>query len=181
MTEDIETDRLRLRPLTLDDVDLLVGLDRDPEVMRFINGGKPSPRAEVEKIVRASLGHRWVATDRSTDDFVGWFALFPTGDGDYELGYRLRRKMWGKGLATEGAQALVAAAFERLNARRVWAQTMTVNAASRRVMKKCGLRYVRTFHLDWPEPIEGTELGDVEYEIVREDYAPLPGTTRYAS
>ena len=47
---------------------------------------------------------------------------------------------------------------------------MTVNTASRAVMERCGMRYVRTFHLEWPEPIEGTERGDVEYELTRTDW-----------
>jgi RimJ/RimL family protein N-acetyltransferase len=47
---------------------------------------------------------------------------------------------------------------------------MTVNTASRRVMEKCGLTYLRTYHLQWPETIEGTELGDVEYALTRDDW-----------
>jgi RimJ/RimL family protein N-acetyltransferase len=164
-----ETEHLVLRPINLDDVGLLVTLDRDPEVMRYINGGRPSTPVEVEETVRRSLGTRWVAFDRTSGEFVGWFGLRSTAQGAYELGYRLRRDAWGRGLATEGSRALVHAAFTELGAERVWAQTMTVNTRSRRVMERCGLRYVRTFHLEWDEPIEGTELGDVEYELVRDD------------
>jgi RimJ/RimL family protein N-acetyltransferase len=166
INERLETQRLLLRPLTMDDVDELVALDSDPEVMRYINGGKPTPRAEMEEVVRESLGHRWMAFERSTEAFVGWFALRPTGEREYELGYRLRRQAWGKGLATEGSRVLIARAFTPLGAGRVWAQAMTVNTPSRRVLESCGMQYVRTFHLEWPEPIEGTELGDVEYEIL---------------
>lgn len=54
---------------------------------------------------------------------------------------------------------------------------MTANVASRRVLQSCGLRYVRTFHLNWPEPIEGTELGDVEYEILLSDWNRIHVTT----
>lgn len=57
---------------------------------------------------------------------------------------------------------------DRLAVQRVWAQTMTVNTGSRRVMEHCGLQYVRTFLDDWPDgPIDGSELGDVEYEVTR--------------
>jgi RimJ/RimL family protein N-acetyltransferase len=168
--ESFETDRLLFRPLSLDHVDDLVALDSDPEVMRYLNGGRPTPRQEVEEVVRTWLGHRWAAVEKSTNEFVGWFSLRPSGVGEYELGYRLRREAWGNGLATEGSRALLARAFARLEARRVWAQTMTVNAPSRRVLERCGLRYVRTFHGVWPEPIEGTELGDVEYEVLRSDW-----------
>jgi RimJ/RimL family protein N-acetyltransferase len=164
------TERLRLRPITLDDVDLLVALDADPAVMRFISGGEPSGRDETERIVRRSLGHRWVAFERATEDFVGWFGLRPSDPNARELGYRLRRAAWGRGLATEGARALIAEAFTTLATERVWAQTMTVNTASRRVMERCGMRFVRTFHLEGLEPIEGSEQGDVEYELRKADW-----------
>jgi RimJ/RimL family protein N-acetyltransferase len=96
--------------------------------------------------------------------------LRPVGRHERELGYRLRRACWGRGLATEGARALIDLAFGELDASRVWAQTMTVNRASRAVMERCGMRYVRRFHLEWPEPIEGTEEGDVEYALSRADW-----------
>ena len=164
-----ETGRLRLRPLSLNDVELLVELDSDPEVTRYINGGRPSTAEEVEATVRAAVGHRWTAFTNDTGEFVGWFSLRPTGDREYELGYRLRQAWWGRGFATEGSRRLVDHAFGSLRASRIWAQTMTVNTRSRRVMEACGLRYVRTFHLDWDEPIEGSEHGDVEYELLRAD------------
>ena len=170
MIEPLETARLSLRPITADDVDLLVELDRDPAVMRFISGGKPSPRAEVERIVQRSLGHRWVGFDKTSDEFVGWFGIRPSSGKSRELGYRLRQAAWGKGLATEGSQALIAMAFTQLAAERVRAETMAVNTASRRVMERCGLRFVRTFHLEWDDPIEGSEHGEVEYEITKIDW-----------
>ena len=93
-----------------------------------------------------------------------------TADGEYEIGYRLRRAAWGKGLASEGVHALLAVAFTQLGARRVWAETMAVNARSRQVMERCGMRYVRTFHEHFDDPIPGTEHGEVEYEIRRDDW-----------
>ena len=170
MIEPVTTARMALRAITMDDVDRLVALDTDPEVMRFINGGRPTPRDEAARIVERSIGHRWLAFERDGDAFVGWFGLRPSGPHERELGYRLRRACWGHGLATEGALALIDLAFTELEAARVWAQTMTVNQASRAVMERCGVRYVRTFHLDWPEPIEGTEHGDVEYELTRAEW-----------
>jgi len=171
VVEPVTTARLALRGITPDDVDFLVELDADPEVMRFISGGRATPRAEAARIIERSVGHRWVAFERDGDAFVGWFGLRPSGAHERELGYRLRRSFWGRGLASEGALALIDTAFTQLDAQRVWAQTMTVNVASRAVMDRCGMRYVRTFHLEWPEPIEGTEHGDVEYELTRSEWA----------
>jgi RimJ/RimL family protein N-acetyltransferase len=176
----LETARLRLRRFTPDDVDLLVQLDGDPEVMRFLTGGRPTPvqtvrdehlpRLLAEYDRHPGLGH-WVTLDRGTGEFLGWLALEPSDDGtEAELGYRLRRAAWGRGLATEGARALVRHAFDTAGVRRVWAETMAVNARSRAVMAKAGLRYVRTFHLTFEDPIPGTEHGEVEYELRREDW-----------
>ena len=172
MRERLQTERLLLRPIAADDVDLLVALDADPAVMRFINGGRPSSRAEVEGVVQRAIGRRWIAYDRATDEFLGWFAMRPSIElrADRYLGYRLRRPAWGIGLATEGSRALIAATFTRSDAARILAQTMTVNTASRRVMERCGMHYLRTFFEEWDEPIEGTELGDVEYELSRSDW-----------
>lgn len=182
----LETERLILRRFAADDVENLVELDGDPEVMRFINGGRPTPRDEVEsEILPAFLGHYrrfggfgfWAAVEKATGRFVGWFHLRP-GDGappgEVELGYRLRRSAWGKGYATEGSRALVDKGFADLGARRVVASTMVVNAASRRVLEKAGLRYVRSFHQPWPDHIEGEELGDVEYALLRSEWERAP-------
>ncbi len=181
----LETERLRLRPFTPDDVEHLLELDGDPEVMRYINGGRPTSREDVENVILPrilsfydrfdSYGY-WAAEEKSTGEFVGWFALHPNDDGptgELELGYRLRRAAWGKGYATEGSRALVDKAFRELGAERVRAETMTVNTASRRVMEKAGLRYARTFHLEWPEEIEGTAEGDVEYALTRDEWRRL--------
>ena len=168
----IRTERLTLRPVRPDDAPLLFALHNDPAVMRHINGGAPVPLESVASEVRDSLGHRWVALENTS--FVGWFSLRPSGAAERELGYRLHRAAWGRGLATEGARALVQHAFSALGAERVWAQTMTVNAASRAVMERCGLRFVRTFFEDWGEVIEGSELGDVEYELRRADWRAPP-------
>ena len=186
----LDTPRLILRPFTADDVDNLVELDSDPAVMNFITGGKPTPRAEIQQEVLPAflryyerytgLGF-WAAVEKSSGDFLGWFHFRPREDGDsddVELGYRLRRSAWGKGYATEGSRALIRKGFAELGVRRVWAETMAVNAASRRVMEKAGLRLVRTFHQDWPDPIPGDEHGDVEYALTRTEWEQQDATGR---
>jgi RimJ/RimL family protein N-acetyltransferase len=181
------TERLRLRPFTEADGGLLYELDSDPEVMRFITGGKPTPRAEVEDRVLplvlrehalpgGTVRGMWAAEERATGAFVGWFELRPHSPEDaaagvVELGYRLRRAAWGKGYATEGSRALIDKGFAELGVRLITANTMFVNKGSRRVMEKCGLTFLRTFVGDWPEAIEGSEHGEVEYTLSRERWA----------
>lgn len=171
----LTTDRLVLRRFTDADADDLVALHNDPAVMRFLNGGRPTPR---EVIVRETLpafaaSGFFAAVERATGLFTGWFHLrAPQGGAsdEPELGYRLHRAYWGRGYATEGSLALIDKAFGELGARRVFAQTMAVNLGSRRVMEKCGLRHVRTFFADWPDVIDGSEEGEVEYELLRADW-----------
>ncbi|MFB6888790.1 GNAT family N-acetyltransferase [Kitasatospora sp. NPDC056327] len=173
----LTTERLVLRRFTPDDVDALVELDSDPEVTRYLTGGRATPRAVVEDTLLplyfdhyrrygGELGW-WAAEERAGGAFLGWFEFRPP-DGDRaeaELGYRLRRAAWGRGYATEGARALIHRGFTRLGVERVVAWTMAVNHGSRRVMEKAGLSYVRTVHEDWPEPIPGSEHGEVEYAL----------------
>jgi RimJ/RimL family protein N-acetyltransferase len=180
----LETDRLLLRRLTAADVDHLVELDGDPEVMRFLTNGRPTPRERIERVTlpRVMSGYehlrglgRMAAIERATSAFLGWIGFDPSDDGrpddEIELGYRLRRSAWGRGYATEGSRALIDEAFTDFPVRRVYAQTMAVNLASRRVMEKSGLRFVRTFHLTWDDPIPGTEHGEVEYALDRAEWA----------
>jgi len=186
----LQTSRLRLRRFTTVDADNLVALDGDPEVMRYLTNGKPTTREAIENQVLPSIlrcyeqsdAGRWAAEDLASGEFLGWLSLQPPTDGsttELDLGYRLLRSAWGRGYATEGARALIRKAFTSLGTQRVLAQTMAVNTRSRRVMEKAGLRYLRTFHLQWDDPIPGTEHGEVEYELLREDWlrqvASAPG------
>jgi len=173
------TSRLRLRELHEADLDEIVALHSDPEVMRYL--GRVLPRDELlaEALPRFQTtpngyGH-WVAELRETGTFVGWFGfrLWHGDESTMELGYRLARRYWGRGLATEGCRALIAKAFTAFGAGRVVAQTMAVNHASRRVMEKSGLRHVRTFHLYFDDPLPGTEEGEVEYALDRAEFLEL--------
>jgi RimJ/RimL family protein N-acetyltransferase len=187
----LETERLLLRQFTEEDVDNLSELDSDPAVMRFITGGRTTPRDEIQnEVLPAFLRYYeryegygfWAAIEKSTGDFLGWFHFRPLPDSDpdeVELGYRLRKSAWGKGYGTEGSRALIRKGFTEHGVQRVVASTATVNTASRRVMEKAGMTYVRTFHQEWPDPMEGAEEGDVEYALSKAEWeqqeaAPLP-------
>lgn len=177
----LETARLILRHFTAADAALLVALDSDPEVMAFLTNGKPTSRAEIEERVLPGFMRDYpdlgtfAAFDRGSGAFTGWFAMTPVKAGDRseaELGYRLRKRFWGHGYATEGSRALIGKAFAELGVERVRAETMAVNTRSRRVMEKSGLRYVRTFFADFDDPIPGTEKGEVEYAVTRAEWRP---------
>lgn len=196
MTPVLATVRLAFRQFTSADVDDLLALDGDPRVMRFLDHQAKS-RAQIQAEVLPELlacydrypgFGTWAARTRSDDGFIGWFGLRPVTPTaaamvDWpdappgpitvaSLGYRLRASAWGRGYATEGARALVRWAFTGLGVHQIVATTMTVNTGSRRVLEKAGLSYVRTVHLEWPDPLPGNEHGDVEYRLDRRDWAP---------
>ncbi|MFI1015954.1 GNAT family N-acetyltransferase [Streptomyces sp. NPDC020965] len=182
MTVLLTTERLSLRAFDAADLDHLLDLDSDPQVMRFLNGGRPTTRSAVRADVLPRLSRRipcldkpgyWAAEDRASGTFLGWFEFRPVRDDStavVELGYRLNRAAWGRGCATEGARALIRTGFTELGVELVTANTMTVNVRSRRVMEKAGLRYVRTYFEEWPDRIDGSELGEVEYTLTRSDW-----------
>ncbi|AYG78599.1 hypothetical protein DWB77_00707 [Streptomyces hundungensis] len=175
----LETGRLVLRGFTEADADHLLALDNDPDVMRFINGGRPTSREAIQTQTLPRLLHDypcfgtrgyWAAEEKSTGLFLGWFEFRPLDDHNpavVELGYRLNKAAWGRGYATEGSRALIHKGFTVLGVERVTANTMAVNTGSRRVMEKAGLTFLRSFTGEWPEAIEGSEQGEVEYELTR--------------
>ena len=195
----LRTDRLLLVPLADRHLDLEVELDSDPEVLRYLTGRARSRDEVVESHARRmaeggvvdGLGH-WIAFGPARDEpesapatedegeFVGLMMLPPAHGPDQpddptvsDLGYRLLRRHWRRGFASEASRALLRHAFDTVGQRRVIAQTMAVNAGSRGVMEAVGMRYVRTFHAQWDDPLPGSEQGDVEYEMTREMWLAL--------
>ena len=171
-----QTARLTITPCTPDDRDDFIALERDPEVMHFLNGGRivedPQPDPAATYLMpRGTEPYIWAARRTADDTFVGWFCLWPETETLAELGYRLRRTGCGRGLASEGARALVGWGFAAAGYDRIVATTMTVNTASRRVMEKLGMRHTRTEHGHWPDPIPGSEHGEVWYELTRSEWA----------
>jgi RimJ/RimL family protein N-acetyltransferase len=179
----LKTPRLVIRQFTEDDVDNLFNLNSDPEVMRYLTGGRPTPREEIrDQIIPFHLGvydrldrlGTWAAESTGSREFLGWFHFRPGHGSDdltnIELGYRLRKSSWNMGYATEGSRALVSMGFTGLGVERVFALLMTANTASRRVLEKCGLTLVRTMPYEGRDIIEGAEHGEVEYALTRPEW-----------
>jgi RimJ/RimL family protein N-acetyltransferase len=144
----LQTLRLDLRVLVPSDADDLWRLNQDPRVMRYINGGKPSTRAEIAMAMRRILRiyrrypglGTWHASRRDTGAFIGWFTLkYVPRTVEVEVGYRFRRDAWGRGFATEGARELVRYGFDDVGLHRIIGLTHPDNAASQNVLMKCGL------------------------------------------
>lgn len=174
----ISTARLRLRRVRPEDGECLGALDADPEVMRFITRGVPTPRDEFMQVLWPRMLRSYpqgpqfgflTAFLEPGSEPIGWFHLRPEKQAPFEmeLGYRLRREAWGRGLATEGAMELLRRSFGDWELSCVVAHTLAANQASRRVMEKCGMRLAREFvapeswHPGWSE----NERRAVRYQI----------------
>lgn len=174
----LSTERIDLAPMTLEHLPLLVELDADAEVLRHILGRARSaqevhdywgPVCEDVEADAVGLGW-WVGRRKDDADFLGWWDLspdrpVPARPARAEAGWRLRRRHWRRGYATEGAQALLAHGFATVGLGVVRAETMAVNVGSRAVMTKLGMRHVATQHRTWDDPLPGAEQGEVVYEI----------------
>jgi RimJ/RimL family protein N-acetyltransferase len=181
----LETERLFFRRVVPEDARLLYELDSDPEVMRFISRGAPTPLERIEREIlprwlryyetSTHLGF-WAVHARAAGDFLGWFHLRPDRytPEEQEVGYRLKRSAWGQGYATEGTRALLVRAFTEGGIAKVSARTLAVNTASRRVLEKAGLRLEEDFLYEesvlpgWSEE----ERRAVKYGLRREDFRP---------
>ena len=144
----LETERLVLRRYQSNDLDRLDRLNSNVEVMRYIGDGSLRSREQTQaSIVRTQriydlfpgLGF-WIAEEKPRRNFVGVFALiYIPKTVEVEVGYRLVKSAWGRGLATEGASALVRYGILELGLDRVVGLTHPDNAASQNVLMKAGL------------------------------------------
>ena len=170
----LETERMILREFTQNDLDLLVDLDSDPEVTRYINGGKPTPKDYIfERVMPRILNYYtntsqlgiWATLDKKDLAFMGWFHFrrYQPDPTEIELGYRFKRQYWGRGLATEGSKALIQKGFEELDLDVIVAITDPEHGASRRVLEKAGLTYEKDF-------AEADGFIVVKYRLEREKY-----------
>lgn len=159
----LETERLRLRPLTLEDAKHLHQLfDTDPEVWKFDPGYAYSLDERIELIEDyiqqyQTYGFGCFGIERKSDlTMMGQCGLTPHAfedqDGsitdEFEVMYKLGRAYWRQGYATEAAQAWVEYAFEVAGLRRLVVCPHKVNIASVRVLEKLGFR----IEDDWLEP-----------------------------
>jgi RimJ/RimL family protein N-acetyltransferase len=154
----LQTERVFLRHYRAEDFEKLMELNSDPEVVRFF-GGVPLSREKVADGDARTLSYQkkydgkfgvFIAELAASREFMGWFLMRPDRkDIDntrvLELGYRLKKKFWGVGFATEVSLALLEKAFRDFGAERVFGQADAENTASRRVLEKVGLRFEREF------------------------------------
>jgi len=142
------TVRLRLRPLREGDADFLCSLDTDPIVMKHVHQGALRPEeARGFAGSRIALARsrrrfgRWIAEDRETGEPLGWVELHPLygrDRQDLQAGYQFAPRIWSRGYATEALRVVLDYALGPGGLDRVAAIVRPENAASIRVLERCG-------------------------------------------
>lgn len=157
----VETERFFLREIIPTDVDGLFELDSDPEVHRYLGNKPVSNKDQIVEVINFirqqyvdnGIG-RWAIIDKKTNDFIGWTGLKLVTEltnnhqNFYDLGYRLIRKYWGAGIATETAIASLEYAFSKLKIDEVYAAASCENQGSNKILKKIGMNFVETFYYE---------------------------------
>jgi RimJ/RimL family protein N-acetyltransferase len=144
-----ETPRLILRQFTEADAPLILELNSDPEVLKYLHEPTLKTEDQAKKILldiilpqyKNNLG-RWAIHTKNNMEFVGWCGLKYRPELDeIDLGYRLMQKAWGKGYATEAAQHTLDYGFKTLNLSLITARAHIENAASSRILEKIGMTF----------------------------------------
>jgi ribosomal-protein-alanine N-acetyltransferase len=151
---EVETGRLLLRAFRPSDLEDFARIRADSDVMRYIGNGTPHTREQTMERMQANVarwrtngfGH-WAVVEKSTGELMGWCGLARLDETpEVEVGYGFARKFWGTGAATEAARASLRFGFEELGLEQIAAVAIPENTASRRVMEKLGMTYLRRAH-----------------------------------
>lgn len=171
-----DSTRLSFRLFNQDDGELLWQLDQDPDVMKYITGGKINTMADInntflprlKKFTNPAKGWGlWQVCDKSSHEYLGWILVRPmnffnqehdlptTAENDIEIGWRFFKKHWGKGYASEAALAVKTALMTQASIDYISAIAMEDNIGSISIMKKLGMTFVK-------KELHQDPLGDID-------------------
>lgn len=145
-----ETPRLILRQFTEDDAPLILELNSDPEIVKYVHEPTLKTEEEAKTILlnnilpqyKNNLG-RWAIHTKDNNEFIGWCGLkYRPEPDEIDLGYRLIQKAWGKGFATEAAQYTLDHGFKTLSLKLITGRAHIENIASIKVLEKLGMDYI---------------------------------------
>ncbi|WP_298425682.1 GNAT family N-acetyltransferase [uncultured Kordia sp.] len=145
----IETDRLVLKEITLDDKEDMFQLYSNPDVHKYTGEPLIASMQEMERAIQIRIDNykkygygRWATFFKNEMQFIGWAGLAYLPEfNEIDLGYRFFPKYWGMGFATEASQAILTYGFDELKLERIIAIAMKNNKASIRVMEKVGMEF----------------------------------------
>lgn len=142
-----ETDRLILRKLDVSDALNFYNLNADPEVLKYTGDLPFETLAQAEGFLvnyndyqKNGFG-RWAVISKTSNAFLGWCGLKLNDNGLVDLGFRFFRKEWGKGFATESANASLHFGFNKLELNEIIGRASTDNKASIKVLEKLGMQF----------------------------------------
>ena len=177
----IGTERLILRNWAERDRDLFHRINSDDRVMEFFDFRRDRAAADAvmdrmrEEISRDGYG--WTAAElAATGECIGFIGLHPVEipglapAGTFEIGWRLAPEFWGKGFATEGAEALLGFGFGRLGLEEIISFAVWSNLRSTAVMERLGMRRDPTADFDHPRVLDPRLKRHVLYRLKREDW-----------
>lgn len=154
----IETERLVIREIDRSDIDEMLALHSDPEVHIYLGNKTITSKDKILEAIDslrkqyADFGvGRWAMINKSNNQFIGWTGLeyvthnINNHQNFYDLGYRLLKKYWRQGFATESAFASIEYAFSTLKATEVYGMADIKNTGSNKILKKVGLKFIETF------------------------------------
>jgi ribosomal-protein-alanine N-acetyltransferase len=174
MTPTIETARLILRPFKPDDLDNYHALIySDPDVTRYLPGGKPRPKERTQATLEFAVQHGekhgftlWALIRKADQQFIGHCGLvYLQNTSDVELAYAIGKAFWGQGYTSEAAHASLRYGFETARLDQIIALAYPANMASQRVMQKCGMTYQGITD-------QYRNLTGVLYRLTREEFVP---------
>ncbi len=143
----LETERLQLRELTPEDAQSMFDLNSDPEVIKY-TGDPPFESVEQTKVFLQNYDDykkngfgRWAMISKAENEFIGWCGLKLNEEKLIDLGFRVFRKHWNKGYASEAAKACIHYGFETLGFDQITGRVLSENTASIKVLEKLGMQY----------------------------------------
>jgi [ribosomal protein S5]-alanine N-acetyltransferase len=175
----LESPRLGFRLMADSDFEQLKLLDMDPEVRAFFPGGIASPKQIRERIERNRLNFAvkgycdFAVIHKESGRFAGRCGFGDLPDGEIEVGYVFLKEFWGQGLAQEALSALLHWAEQHLDVERILAYAPTAHTASINVMKKSGMRYLKT------EKAHGVDCFYYSYPISERHHGPATDGGRF--
>lgn len=156
----LETNRLYLRRITIEDAENIYLLNLDPEVIQYTGDDAFDSVASAQHFVthydhynKYDFG-RWAVIGKNNHTFLGWCGLKYTPETDeYDIGFRFLKKYWNQGYATEAALACIALGFEKYKMPRIIGRARKDNASSIKVLEKISLTYFEAYDFDGKEGV----------------------------
>jgi len=155
----LETDRLILRPFTLDDAEAMFIMDSNPNVHKYLWNKPVQDITEIYPVIE-SLQKQYAANKigrfatflKEDGQFIGWTGIKFINDhiengntNFYDYGYRLDERFWNKGYATEATKFWLEYGFNEMKIQEMNAYTHTQNGASNHILSKCGMQFIEEY------------------------------------